>query len=275
MIRETTIGEVVRFDLARTMLGRGRYWTSAYLVGDILIDSGPAHTASEIGALLAPCPIRLLVNTHTHEDHIGGNWAIIEPHPEARILAHPLALDVLEHPRQRQPLQFYRRLFWGWPVPSQGEPLMDGQLIEGRGIKLQVIYTPGHSPDHICLFEPDRGWLFTGDLFVGGKDRALGAEYDVWGILASLKRLTGLPVRVLFPGSARVRENGAQALREKIDYLERAGEQVLDLRRQGISEKRIARMLFGGPMMVELLTGGHFSRRNLVRSYLRQTHPSD
>ena len=53
--------------------------------------------------------------------------------------------------------------------------LVDGMLIDC----FQVIYTPGHSPDHICLFEHKHGWLFTGDLFVGGMDRALRVDYDV------------------------------------------------------------------------------------------------
>jgi glyoxylase-like metal-dependent hydrolase (beta-lactamase superfamily II) len=141
-------------------------------------------------------------------------------------------------------------------------------VIETDRHRLQVVYTPGHSPDHICLYEPDQGWLFTGDLFVGGRDRAMRADYDVWGIIASLKRIAALPATILFPASARVRDNPAAELAAKIAYLEELGERVLSLHRQGRSVNQIVRALLGGPMLIEAITLGHFSRRRLVLSYL-------
>jgi glyoxylase-like metal-dependent hydrolase (beta-lactamase superfamily II) len=65
-----------------------------------------------------------------------------------------------------------------------------------------VLYTPGHSLDHLCLYEPRQGWLFSGDLFVGGRDRALRSGCDIWQIIASLKAIAALPVVCLFAGSA-------------------------------------------------------------------------
>ena len=51
MIRKTTFGDITRFDLSRTIAGRGRYWTTAYLVDKMMIDTGCAHTAGELEAL--------------------------------------------------------------------------------------------------------------------------------------------------------------------------------------------------------------------------------
>jgi glyoxylase-like metal-dependent hydrolase (beta-lactamase superfamily II) len=141
-------------------------------------------------------------------------------------------------------------------------------VIETERYRFQVLYTPGHSPDHLCLYEAQQGWLFTGDLFVGGQDRALRAGCDIWQIIASLKQIAALPATMLFPGSARVRDNPAQALAAKIVYLEELGQQVLALDQQGRSVSEIIRALCGGPMLIELITLGHFSRRWLVLSYL-------
>ena len=268
MLRITNYNPVTRFDLARTLAGRGRYWTTAYLVDGLLIDSGCAHSAPELLAYLRDQPLMQLVNTHTHEDHIGANGPLQQAHPELEVFAHPLALEILEFP-QRQHLQPYRRLMWGWPEPSKGKQLVDGEMIRTENFNFQVIYTPGHSSDHICLYEPDHGWLFSGDLFVGGWDRALSAEADIWGVIQSLKKVECLPLAKLFPGSAHVRENPQGELREKITYLEEMGKKVLDLHRQGWGEKAIAQAMFGGRMFIEVFTLGHFSRRNLVRSYLR------
>jgi len=78
-----------------------------------------------------------------------------------------------------------------------------------------------------------------------------------------------LPVVRLFPGSAKVQENPKRDLDSKISYLEDLGEQVLEPLQQGWEVKDIARALCGSPMLVELLTFGHFSRKRLVLSYLR------
>ena len=53
-----------------------------------------------------------------------------------------------------------------------------------------------------------------------------------------------------------------------VSALEEMGEKVLALHERGMSVAEIARQLFGGPMLIELLTMGHFSRRRLVLSYL-------
>ena len=103
---------------------------------------------------------------------------------------------------------------------------------------------------------------------MGGRDRALRAGYDIWQIIASLKRIAALSATTLFPGSARVRHNPAAALGAKIAYLEELGDAVAALDRQGWSVPDITRALCGGPMFIEFVTLGHFSRRRLVLSYL-------
>jgi len=268
MLRTTTYDDVTRFDLARTLAGRGRYWTTAYLVDGLMVDTGCAFSAPELVEALSETALAGIVNTHTHEDHIGSNGPLQRQREGLEIRAHPLALPVLADPRGRQPLHLYRRVMWGWPEPSHGRPVSDGEVIETGRCRFQVAYTPGHSPDHICLYEPDRGWLFTGDLFVGGKDRALRGGYDVWQIISSLKRVAALPATRLFPGSARVRDDPARELAAKIAHLEGLGERVLALHRQGRSVNEIVRALLGGPMLIEVITLGHFSRRRLVLSYL-------
>jgi glyoxylase-like metal-dependent hydrolase (beta-lactamase superfamily II) len=291
MLKITRYGEVTRFDLARTLAGKGRYWTTAYLVGETLIDSGCAFSAPELVQALQGVPLRRIINTHTHEDHIGANGRLQASHPGLKILAHPLALPVLADPRACQPLHPYRRVFWGWPQPSRAEPVRDGSLVEDGSFCFLVVYTPGHSPDHICLYEPERRWLFTGDLFVGGRDRAIRAGYDIHQIVASLKRVAALVEEpspkagtsyksvnkgddepVLFPGSARVRHAPFDEITAKIAYYEEQGRHVLELHQNGYSLPKIARQVFGPAMWIEVVTLGHFTRQRLVRSYLGTNH---
>jgi glyoxylase-like metal-dependent hydrolase (beta-lactamase superfamily II) len=261
-------GNVTRFDMARDLPGGFRYWTTCYWVDGMLIDTGCAHCAPDLLRALAGQSLERIVNTHTHEDHIGANGVLQRQNPALEIRGHPLALPVLADPRHAQPLHLYRQVFWGWPEPCQAQAVAEGDIIATERYQFEVIYTPGHSQDHLCLYEPQQGWLFSGDLFVGGKDRAIRQGSDIWTMIASLKRIAALPLEWLFPGSARVRQNPAKELADKIAYYESLGEQMLDLHRRSYSETQIVRCLCGGTMNVEWVTLGHFSRRWLVRSYI-------
>jgi glyoxylase-like metal-dependent hydrolase (beta-lactamase superfamily II) len=140
--------------------------------------------------------------------------------------------------------------------------------------RFEVIPTPGHSPDHICLFEPDQGWLFSGDAYIGGKDRALRKGFDPYGIIESLKRLAKLPVQTIFSGSGTVRAEGTRPLEEKIAYLEELGERICTLHDQGLSPRSIQRRLLGREHAIAYLTLGHFSGLALVRAFLAGPRPA-
>jgi len=266
MLKIETIGPVTKIKLARALFGRPVYFTAAYWVDGLLIDTGCAYTEGEITRALEGMPVECIVNTHGHEDHIGANAALQEKR-SAEIVAHPLALPVLANPRDNQPLQPYRRIFWGYPRPSSGQPI--GEMVETEHYRLRVIHTPGHSPDHICLYEPNEGWLFSGDLYIGGRDRALRADYNICAIIDSLKKIASLEVSRLFPGSGTVRENPIKALLEKIDYLEETGSRVRELHRRGLGPRQIAHRIFGPELLIAYVTLGHFSGKCLVKSYLR------
>jgi glyoxylase-like metal-dependent hydrolase (beta-lactamase superfamily II) len=255
---------VVRLRMARQVLGRSYYQTAAYWVDGLLIDTGCAHTASQLTAALKSFGVGQVVNTHSHEDHIGAN-AKVQGKFGCPILAHPEALPILRNPKL-QALQLYRCVFWGWPEPSQGSAI--GENVETEAFRFKVIHTPGHGPDHICLFEPKRGWLFSGDAYIGGHDRALRQGYDIHGIIASLKKLAELPVRMIYSGSGTVRTEGKQHLASKIEYLEDLGEQIQKLYKKGVPARRIRRRLLGRDPTITFLTLGHFSGQRLIESYL-------
>lgn len=259
-------GAVVKLRFARDILGWRPYYTAAYWVDGLLVDTGCAHSARQFASAIRQWKVAQIVNTHCHEDHVGAN-AELQALFGCPIRAHALALPVLANPRLDR-LQPYRHFCWGRPKPSRAEAI--GDWVETEHYHFQVISSPGHSPDHIALFEPEQGWLFSGDAYIGGEDRALRAGYSVHGIISSLRRLSALPVATIFSGSGTVRSQGTQPLVDKIAYLESMGVKISWLHEQGVPPRRIKRRLLGRDPFIAYFTLGHFSGLRLVRSYLEQ-----
>lgn len=264
MIKVSEIGAVRKFVMARTVFGRPFYYTTAYWVDGLMVDTGCSHTIGELADAVADLRIDTIVNTHSHEDHVAAN-AELHKRTGANILAHSEALPILADPRLKS-LKPYQHFMWGYPPRSQGMAVP--KTVETKHHQFEVIHTPGHSPDHISLFEPHQGWLFTGDAYIGGFDKSLRADYNIWQIIDSLKKMALLEPKILFPGSGTVREDAREELAKKIAYLEQMGDRVGELHEQGWSRRRIRRKIVGREMFIAYFTLGHFTGKNLIRSYI-------
>jgi hydroxyacylglutathione hydrolase len=138
--------------------------------------------------------LKLIVSTHGHWDHIGDN-AAVAAETGADIAVHPLDRHRLEHP---QPLWAPFDILPSVPAVE----LAEGGEIRFGGIRLTVLHTPGHTEGSVCLLEPDRGQLLSGDtLFAGGWGRVDLPGGDPEAMVDSIGRLAGLPDSTsVFPG---------------------------------------------------------------------------
>ncbi len=264
MLKVARYGPVTQIRGGRRLAGRILYQTAAYLVGDLLIDTGCAHTSSELCKLVRDRPLSGVAITHHHEDHVGGLEAL-QAERAVPAYAHPLALPRLLEPPRR--LALYRRVVWGMPPPAQALPLPE-ELSAGP-YRLRVIHTPGHAPDHVAFYEAREGWLFTGDLFISERVRYLRPNESVAAIAASLARLPASDDYTIFCGGGRVVEDGAEAVRRKVEYWRQLREQARALAAQGLSQREIATRLLGREGWLYLFTGGDVAKRHLVRSLLQ------
>lgn len=114
MLEVTAYEGVTQLRMSREMDGRPLYWTAAYLIDDLLIDTGPAHTKEELTAFLHDRPPKWVVNTHYHEDHVGAN-RLIQDTFGCSIYAPEVSRPLIS---QRLPLYPYQELVWGYPEPS-------------------------------------------------------------------------------------------------------------------------------------------------------------
>ena len=82
-----------------------------------------------------------------------------------------------------------------------------------------MLETPGHSPDHVCFYDRSRGFLFTGDLFLGERQRYLRDDEDLEQIIGSLRAATSLPLQRVFCAHRGPLRDGPAALRRRLDGL--------------------------------------------------------
>jgi glyoxylase-like metal-dependent hydrolase (beta-lactamase superfamily II) len=263
MLDTTQYEQVTQIRLCRYPDFSPHATVSAYLVDCLLIDSGSSYTAEELTESLKDKGIKIVVNTHYHEDHIAAN-SLLKERYGVELLAHPLAIDKINSPAKLYP---YQEEVWGYPIPSQVNKI--GDTVNTDNFRFDVVYTPGHDRDHICLFEPTHGWLFSGDLFVGTRPKAIRPMNDIRQIIADLKKVKDLSPRFLFPAPGKVLTKPVPVLEQSVQYLEELGQKVMELHDKGLSPLEIVKQIFGGEYELAEFTQQQFSSLNLVNSFLK------
>jgi ribonuclease/clavin/mitogillin len=191
--------------------------TNTYLLGrgdPILLDTGAGvpEYMNELADYLAERgwtqPSRVVL-THRHRDHLGG----------------------VPHPRERfRGLRVGKMIHRDAELPDGIEDLRDGATIQGDGVTLRAIYTPGHASDHLCYYLEEENAVFTGDVVLAGSTTVIPAEDgDLLDYLSSLKRLQQLGVRRIYPAHGPVVEDGPALIAEYIEHRLLRERQILEV----------------------------------------------
>jgi glyoxylase-like metal-dependent hydrolase (beta-lactamase superfamily II) len=133
----------------------------------------------------------MVVNSHTHFDHVGDNWRF----PEIFVYADNQAVEILKrgqtHDMLRfdaEPDKFFKQPPPGFeiekyrirPVDEEKIRLLhNGDIIDLGNRKLEVLHTPGHTNDSIMLLDRENRALFTGDTYY--PDLLFAFFRDEWG----------------------------------------------------------------------------------------------
>lgn len=265
MLEVEQVDDVVKIRMARAFFGKSVYFTTSYYIDGLLVDTGCNHVSTEYLKQVQNLKINTIVNTHSHEDHIGNNHALQNLF-KPEVFAHEKAIQIISNPEKLR-LKRYQKLVWGTPKPSAAKKL--GASVETENFDFEVTYTPGHSDDHVCLFEKMERWMFTGDTFIGGRDRVLRSDSNIYKIIDSLKRINSYHIKLLFSGSGTVLSNPRDAISEKIEYLENLGKKILKQWEECRSINQIKTENFGRERLMYYVTQGHYSAKNLVVSYIK------
>ena len=204
--------------------------TNSYLVGDpdtgyVVIDPGPADP-EHIDKLwrAAGGDIRMIVCTHSHPDHSPGAQplqALCEQHGQARppVLGLPSAATA----RVASNFSPDRTLLNNELLRLIPRGLM-ADLPSNYGHTLQVMHTPGHAANHLCLVLLEDGLLFSGDHILNGSTTVIDPpDGDMTAYLDSLDRLatacTELQIKFILPAHGYVIGGDAGEAAQAIAHL--------------------------------------------------------
>ncbi len=172
----------------------------------IMFDTGLGIAdIKQVALSLTSLPI-LVINSHTHNDHVGGNWEFGGANGDEDIYARDTPFtrtnakgSTVDAQAELSAGSICGQLPAGFDAKSYvTRPfhitrwIHDGEKIDLGGRVLEVISTPGHTPDAICLLDRKNGLLFTGDTFYAGPIWLYRPETDLDAYINSVARIAVL-----------------------------------------------------------------------------------
>ncbi len=266
---------------------------TAILYDGVAIDPGSPKMRRSLARHLRQLRPRItkIVATHAHEEHVGSlNW--LSGMTGAPIYVSEMTARFLTPFKQ---LPWVRSMIIGQPPNLQRPFHVLSENVDGDSGPLQVFATPGHCDDHIVLYDPKEKLLLAGDAFMGSYFATPNPDVDSRKWLISLERLMELDIEVLIEGHGHIhtlrsdipdfpgvviRADPKLALSQKLDYLRWLREQI----EAGFQEQLPLRVIeascfpwgsrtswesCASDECIRLLSLGHFSRTELVRSFVR------
>lgn len=182
--------------------------TISYLIAGekraVLFDTGMGiGNLKQVTSELTRLPI-VVLNSHTHNDHVGDNWQFDDVYgmdtdftrrnasgsrddAQAEIAPGEICGEL---PKGFRPDAYVTK---PWKITKT---IHDGDRIDLGGRSLEVIATPGHTPDAISILDGVHGLLFTGDTYYPARIWLFRPETDLAAYSKSIRRLAALAPKI-------------------------------------------------------------------------------
>ncbi|KZE37781.1 MBL fold metallo-hydrolase [Bhargavaea cecembensis] len=258
MLRSYEHDGVTCLELTHPVMGK----VFSFLTDGMLVDTGPQSLEADIMPDLEQASFDQVVLTHSHEDH-SGNVPSILKRREVPVFVHHNGIAICA---KDTPYPAYRQAIWGKRRPFIALPI--SETIRSRTREWTVIETPGHAEDHISLFDPQTGILFSGDLFVSPKTKVIMGDESIPERMASTRRLLELDFGPMFCCHAGYIPDGKNMLQQKLDHLEYIYGEVEALHKKGLPAEDIRKALYPKDYPIISVSGGEWDSLHIVNSVI-------
>ena len=260
-----TFEDIQGFSFGYHPFSRPKMIAHIYYVDGLLIDTGQRAMQKTILAETSQLPVEQIFITHHHEDH-SGNVQALQEQFDCPVYASSKCIEMMKAP---PPISFAQWMVWG-NRPAFNGMLPQNEVLKTRQYTFHLIPVPGHAPDMVVLYEPERRWLFSADLYVHHYIGYMLLEESIWEQIHSIRRILDLDFDILLCGHNPQLKNGKVLLQKKLHYLEAFYRKVAALHQQNYSPEDIFKRLnLKENRNVKFLSGGKLSKINMVRSAVR------
>lgn len=234
-----------------------------FMVDGLLIDTGPPKMRKEVMKELRNKTINQIFVTHHHEDHTG-NVAQLTEHFGCPAYSSPLCAEMMKAPPK---ISFAQYMIWGNRPPYHG--LKGVQNIATDRYEFQLIKIPGHAADMVALYEPNKKWLFSADLYVHHYIAYFLIGESIGQQISSIEKVLQLDFDTVFCCHIPPFTDGHEKLTKKLNFLKDFNEQVREQANKGFSAQKIMKVLeMKERWDIRLLSHGMLSKLNMVKSVL-------
>ena len=265
VIEQFEFEEVRGYKFGKSPFGKPKMVSHIYFIDGLMIDTGHTRMASEIFNQVKDLPVQQIFITHHHEDH-SGNIARMQTHFNCPVYASELCSEMMKSP---PPTSFAQKMSWG-SRPAFKNIISNSNFIETENFQFEIIPIPGHAVDMVALYEPNKKWLFSSDLYVNSYIAYFLENESTLEQTNSIKIILELDFDVLLCGHNPQFRNGKAKLKKKLLFLEKFYKEVSELYEKKYSPTQIFKELkFKESQMVKFLSQGNLSRMNMVKSVIR------
>lgn len=258
-MRATRFGDVTAVHLSTIRSRAAGYGVYVFLARGTLIDTGFHAARRDLATLLDERKPAGVLLTHQHEDH-AGNAALVA----RRAIPIGAGAGTIAAVRDIAPIGVYRRFAWS------SMPALRTSIAPYSQPDLELIHTPGHSPDHHIIWDAERSTLFSADLYLGVKVRVARPGEDPRLLIGSLRRTAALRPELMLDSHRGRVERPAEMLLAKAAWIEDTVGRIDALIAKGWSDFAIRDEVLGREGPVGYLSFGDLSKLNFVRA-VRET----